>query len=137
MRRADRRCDGGPGPVRGCGRDGAPRPSPRTEEDSLRQFFARFGRIAKIRLVRDKGAALGAVGKAAVTPALPRPVTGESRRYAFIEYARERDAELAFHRGHEATIDDARVRGLRATVPTSPIAPTLTHACWVICAGCR
>lgn len=57
-----------------------------TDERVLAAFFARYGALVRVRLVRDV-------------------VTQHSRGYAFIEFARARDFERAYHDAHRRELD--------------------------------
>ena len=59
---------------------------PDTSEEILERTFSRYGRIEKVRLVRDI-------------------VTGFSKRYAFVEYESEKDARYAFRHAQSIEID--------------------------------
>lgn len=61
-----------------------------TTDESLRDRFERFGRIRRLRLVRDI-------------------VTLESKGYAFIEYEHSSDCRAAYQRMHRAIIDGATI----------------------------
>ncbi|XP_065670286.1 U11/U12 small nuclear ribonucleoprotein 35 kDa protein [Hydra vulgaris] len=61
-----------------------------TNESTIKQIFQRFGEIKKCRLVRDI-------------------ITGNSRRYAFIEYNHERDARHASRETKDLIIDECKV----------------------------
>lgn len=61
-----------------------------TTEDTLQNFFERYGKIKRFRLVRDI-------------------VTGLSRGYAFFEYDRESDARTAYREANKATIDGREI----------------------------
>lgn len=61
-----------------------------TTEDTVRAAFQAFGRIERLRLVKDC-------------------VTGASKGYAFIEYETNSGFEAAFNRGHGMVLDGARL----------------------------
>lgn len=62
----------------------------RTEEETLRKTFERFGPLHRLRLVRDV-------------------VTAKSRGYAFVEFEYEDDARAAYRAAHGLDIDGARI----------------------------
>ncbi|TYZ62512.1 hypothetical protein PybrP1_008722 [[Pythium] brassicae (nom. inval.)] len=57
-----------------------------TDERALAAFFARYGELVRVRLVRDIA-------------------TQHSRGYAFVEFARARDFERAYHDAHRRELD--------------------------------
>ncbi|RNA11825.1 U11 U12 small nuclear ribonucleo 35 kDa [Brachionus plicatilis] len=57
-----------------------------TNEEALKKYFSKFGKIKKLRLVRDI-------------------ITGFSRGYAFIEYKHKSDMCKAYHESFKANID--------------------------------
>jgi U11/U12 small nuclear ribonucleoprotein 35 kDa protein len=57
-----------------------------TSEETLRDVFSAYGRVQRIRLVRDV-------------------VTQQSRGYAFIEFADDRAFRTAYQRAHRTEID--------------------------------
>ncbi|OQR89046.1 U11/U12 small nuclear ribonucleoprotein 35 kDa protein [Thraustotheca clavata] len=61
-----------------------------TDESVLHQVFGRYGQIKNLRLVRHI-------------------VTQESRGYAFIEYAREKDFEAAYRSTNRMMLDGRRI----------------------------
>ncbi|XP_014675158.1 PREDICTED: U11/U12 small nuclear ribonucleoprotein 35 kDa protein-like [Priapulus caudatus] len=61
-----------------------------TDEGALLDAFSHHGAVARCHLVRDL-------------------VTGASRRYAFVEFERERDAERATRDANKTIIDDAEL----------------------------
>lgn len=61
-----------------------------TTEATLDQFFAQFGRVRRLRLVRDV-------------------VTQQSKGYAFVEFAETRGFERAYRRAHRQSIDGAEI----------------------------
>eukprot|EP01111_Echinosteliopsis_oligospora_P006757 TRINITY_DN2109_c0_g1_i1.p1 TRINITY_DN2109_c0_g1~~TRINITY_DN2109_c0_g1_i1.p1 ORF type:complete len:191 (-),score=40.73 TRINITY_DN2109_c0_g1_i1:54-626(-) len=61
-----------------------------TEEDKLETVFTKWGKIKRIRLIRDI-------------------VTGMSRGYAFIEFYNVHDMRDAFRQAHKMIIDDATI----------------------------
>ena len=63
---------------------------PDTTDEVLDKIFSRFGRIEKVRLIRDV-------------------VTGFSKRYAFVEYENEDDARYAFRHAQSVEIDGTQV----------------------------
>ena len=64
--------------------------NPLTEEDSLREYFSRYGTIRDVTVVRNI-------------------VTGESRCYAFVVFKHRRDMEYAYNRANHKKIDDRKV----------------------------
>ena len=64
--------------------------NPLTEEDTLREYFSRYGTIRDVTVVRNI-------------------VTGESRCYAFVVFKHRRDMEYAYNRAHHKSIDDRKV----------------------------
>lgn len=64
--------------------------APVTTEADLRKFFSRFGEIRSLHLIRDI-------------------LTGDSRRYAFLEYSRSKEADRAYAEGNNATLDGRRI----------------------------
>lgn len=60
--------------------------APTTTQTTVTEAMSRYGRVVRARLVRDL-------------------VTGESRRYAFVEYERRRDAEAAVRLANGRRID--------------------------------
>ena len=63
---------------------------PNTTEEVLEKVFSEYGRIEKVRLIRDI-------------------VTGFSKRYAFIEFETSDDARYAFRHAQSIDIDGAQV----------------------------
>eukprot|EP00795_Rhopilema_esculentum_P005218 gene5218-359_t len=61
-----------------------------TKESTIRENFSKFGEVENCRLVRDI-------------------ITGNSRRYAFVEFKRERDARIAWREMNKAFIDGAEI----------------------------
>jgi U11/U12 small nuclear ribonucleoprotein SNRNP35 len=61
-----------------------------TAEETIKEKFAKFGKIRKCTLVRDL-------------------ITGRSKCYAFVEYKHRSDCREAFERGHHMVIDEARI----------------------------
>ncbi|KRZ60981.1 U11/U12 small nuclear ribonucleoprotein 35 kDa protein, partial [Trichinella nativa] len=61
-----------------------------TVEADIHQLFSRYGKIARIRLVRDI-------------------VTGMSKRYAFVEFKHRRDMDIAWENAHHAIIDSSQI----------------------------
>lgn len=61
-----------------------------TPESKILDFFSNYGRIRRLRLVRDKK-------------------TGKSKGYAFVEFEHERDFEKAYRRTHRCVIDGATI----------------------------
>lgn len=57
-----------------------------TTEEALSAFFAQFGAINQVRIVRDV-------------------VTQRSRGYAFVEFVHERDFERAYYEAHRHVLD--------------------------------
>lgn len=64
--------------------------NPLTKEESVKDYFSRFGSVNRCRLVKDM-------------------VTGMSRRYAFVEFNAASDACRAAERGHHAIIDSREI----------------------------
>ncbi|XP_014257468.1 U11/U12 small nuclear ribonucleoprotein 35 kDa protein-like [Cimex lectularius] len=64
--------------------------SRKTTEQDVKEEFSRFGEVVRCRLVQDI-------------------VTGRSRGYAFVEYAREKDALNAFQRGFKMRLDGSQL----------------------------
>ncbi|GBG75232.1 hypothetical protein CBR_g19868 [Chara braunii] len=60
--------------------------SPHTTEKTLHEVFSRYGRIRRVRLIRDI-------------------VTGASRRYAFIEFSSDNDMRYAYKRANNVMVD--------------------------------
>lgn len=58
----------------------------KTTKDTIRETFSKYGRIKRLRLVKDI-------------------VTGYSKGYAFVEFELETDAEEAYQRAHKTSID--------------------------------
>ena len=76
-----------------------------TKEDSVKTRFSAFGELEKCYLVRDI-------------------ITGKSRRYAFVEFKRERDARNAWRDMNKAIIDGSEIlveyeqeRSLKGWIP--------------------
>nr|XP_046917649.1 U11/U12 small nuclear ribonucleoprotein 35 kDa protein-like [Dermatophagoides farinae] len=61
-----------------------------TDENTIRMHFERFGDIRSLFLIRDV-------------------LTGDSRRYAFIEFRRAKDADRAYAEGHNTLLDGRRI----------------------------
>ncbi len=61
-----------------------------TTENTVKEHFEKFGELEKCRLVRDI-------------------ITGISRKYAFVEFKRERDARLAWREMNKAIIDGTEI----------------------------
>lgn len=61
-----------------------------TDESSLEKYFSKFGKIKKIRLVRDI-------------------ITGFSRGYAFIEYKHKSEMIKAYRKSYESIIDGRKL----------------------------
>ena len=61
-----------------------------TREETIKDRFSTFGELEKCRLVRDI-------------------ITGNSRKYAFIEFKRERDARIAWREMNRAVIDGSEI----------------------------
>ena len=64
--------------------------NPNTNEETLEEYFSRFGSIRKVTVVRDI-------------------VTGMSKCYAFIVYKHRRDMEHAYNRANHKMIDERKV----------------------------
>ena len=58
----------------------------KTTKDTIRETFSKYGRIKRLRLVKDI-------------------ITGYSKGYAFVEFELETDAEEAYQRAHKTSID--------------------------------
>ncbi|RLN93343.1 hypothetical protein BBJ28_00009043 [Nothophytophthora sp. Chile5] len=61
-----------------------------TTAETLTSFFATYGPVRRLRLVRDK-------------------TTQKSKGYAFVEFERERDFERAYQHAHRQVIDGATI----------------------------
>ena len=61
-----------------------------TKEETIKGQFSTFGDLEKCHLVRDI-------------------ITGTSRRYAFVEFKRERDARIAWKEMNKAVIDGSEI----------------------------
>lgn len=61
-----------------------------TDESSLKRYFSKFGKIKKLRLVRDI-------------------ITGFSRGYAFIEFKHKGEMTKAYRESYEAIIDGRKL----------------------------
>jgi len=61
-----------------------------TKEDAIKTRFSAFGELEKCHLVRDI-------------------ITGKSRRYAFVEFKKERDARNAWREMNKAVIDGSEI----------------------------
>ena len=63
---------------------------PRTNSDGLKIVFSRFGKVVRVDLIKDKK-------------------TGESLRYAFVEFEKPSECENAFKKMQNAVIDNRRI----------------------------
>lgn len=63
---------------------------PSTEEDTLREYFSRYGTVRDVTVVRNI-------------------VTGESRCYAFVVFKHRRDLKYAYNRAHHDKIDNRKI----------------------------
>ncbi|KAJ9122190.1 Peptidyl-prolyl cis-trans isomerase cyp6 [Naganishia onofrii] len=64
--------------------------NPVTTDEDLELIFSRFGRILSCEVIRDKK-------------------TGDSLQYAFIEFDKQQDAEMAYFKMQNTLIDDRRI----------------------------
>ncbi|KAI5454125.1 Peptidyl-prolyl cis-trans isomerase-like 4 [Naganishia albida] len=64
--------------------------NPVTTDEDLELIFSRFGKILSCEVIRDKK-------------------TGESLQYAFIEFDKQEDAEMAYFKMQNTLIDDRRI----------------------------
>jgi peptidyl-prolyl cis-trans isomerase-like 4 len=65
--------------------------NPATQDEDLELIFSRFGKILSCEVIRDKQ-------------------TGDSLQYAFIEFQKPEDCEMAYFKMQDVLIDDKRIK---------------------------
>ncbi|KAG6482908.1 hypothetical protein ZIOFF_059547 [Zingiber officinale] len=94
-----------------------------TEEETLRKAMNKYGRVKKLRLVRDIGNLFQGLNEAlysnvalrlknigqCFSPTYVALVTGASCGYAFVEFETEREMRRAYEDAHHSFIDDCEV----------------------------